>query len=106
MKVNTHAKNFSLNQSQEEFINNKVVKIREFSKIIEDQSHQINLDFEHVDSKKVEDQIVCIATLNLAWNKTIRVEKSAETVEKSFSEVKKVLLEEMKKIKEKDKSKK
>lgn len=101
MKIITHAKNFSLNKEQENFINEKVVKIRELSKTIEDQSHEIHIDFEHIDSKKAEDQIKCIATLNLTWHKTIRVEKSAETVEKSFSGVKKVLIEEIKKVKAK-----
>lgn len=99
MKIITQAKNFSLNQTQEEFIQEKIVKIRDFSKTIEDQSHQIHLDFEHIESQKKEDNIVCIATLNLSWHNTIRVEKSAETVEKAFMEVKKVLLEDMKKIK-------
>jgi len=100
MKITTHAKNFSLNQSQDNFINEKIIKIREFSKTIEDQSHEIKINFEYIDSQKKEDSMTCIATLNLTWHKTIRVEKKAETVEKAFMTVKDILIKDMKKIKE------
>lgn len=99
MKIITHAKNFSLNTIQEDFINEKIKKISELAKTLNNEFNEINIDFEYSESKKKDDQISCVATLNLKWHKSIRVEKSSETVEKSFAEVKKVLLEDIKKIK-------
>ena len=99
MKTIIHAKNFSLNKEQEDFINEKVVKIRELSKTLNDESHEINIDFEYTESQKKSDQITCVATVNLKWHQTERVSKNAETVEKAFAEVKKVLIEDIKKIK-------
>jgi hypothetical protein len=65
MKIITHAKNFSLNKEQEDFINEKNIKIRELSKNLNDESHEINIIFEINESKKPEDKYSCIATANL-----------------------------------------
>lgn len=101
MKIVTHAKNFSLNKSQEDFINERIVKIRELSKSLNDEAHEINIDFEIFESKKPEDRYSCVVNANLKWHSTIRIEKKAESVEKSFVEAKKVLLEKIKEFKSK-----
>jgi len=65
MKIITHAKNFSLNKVQEDFINEKIVKIRNLSKSLNDEAHEINIDFEVFESKKPEDKYSCIINANL-----------------------------------------
>ena len=101
MKIITKAKNFSLNESQKQFIDEKIVKIRELSKNLNDESHEIHIDFEVNETQKPEDKYSCVATANLKWHSTIRVEKKSDSVEKAFMEMKKVLVEDIKKLKNK-----
>jgi hypothetical protein len=101
MKIITHAKNFSLNKEQEDFINEKIIKIRDLSKSLNDEAHEIHIDFEINESKKPEDKYSCIVNANLKGHASFRIEKSSSSVEKVFAEIKNVLIDDIKKIKSK-----
>lgn len=100
MKIEINAKNFSLNEDQIEFVQEKSKKLKDLSKSLNDEAHVIHINFEHIESKSKDDNIICTITINIKWHKEIRVEKSNWSVEWAMMEAKKVAFIEIRKMKE------
>ena len=101
MTTEIKAKNFNLNTEQEEFVREKSQKIKELANSLHDNGHVIHINFEHIESKAKDENIICTITLNIKGHKEIRVERSASTVEKAMQEAKKVAVLDITKMKAK-----
>lgn len=100
MKTEINSKNFSLNEEQLSFVKEKAIKLRESSKVLNDESHIIHINFEHIESKIKSENFLCTITAVIKGHKEIRIERLSESVEWAFMEAKKIAILEIKELKE------
>lgn len=100
MKIEINAKHFSLNEEQLNFVKEKAQKLKDLSKTLNDESHIIHINFDHIESKIKDENLICTITIQIKWHKEIRVERKYSWVEWAFMEAKKVAILEIKKLKE------
>ncbi len=99
MQITYHQKHLSLSQRQQDYIEKKLRTLKKF-KVLADDSVQVRVDAEYLDSKTSDTSIEMKVTMSVPKT-TLRAESKAITIEAGIDLIEEKLRKQLRKYKEK-----